>query len=319
MYDTYSLTDNAKIRAGITYDQTTDAMYTTSTDGILYQIRTEMNQIKEVKMSTVAENAKNINCTSTPTIYQGRIYVGCIADQTGTVSVLDATKMSVIYQVSGFQNAEVKSSPLVSTRGSTDGTVYVYVSANAIPGGIYCFVDSPASTASTWKTLFTPASGSQYCMASITAGSDGTLYYSNDSGTFFAVSESPADSGEQENTPIPAVPTPKTPSPVSPTPEPAVDLPYQETVIKKPKKPGNVRMKKAKKKVKITWKKKTKDSQTVVYIKYGKNKWKKKIVKKKSSLTIKRKKGKLRLRLRSRKKIKGIWYYSKYTKTFLLK
>ena len=319
VYDTYPLTDSAKIRAGITYDQTTDAMYTTSTDGVLYQIKTETDQIKEVKTAAITESAKSINCTSTPTIYQGRIYVGCIADQTGGVSVLDAAKMSVIYHVSGLPNAEVKSSPLVSTRGRADGTVYVYVSANAIPGGIYYFEDNPASTTGTWKTLFAPTSGSQYCMASIVAGSDGTLYYSNDSGTFFAVCESAADSGEQDHTSVPATPTPNTPAPVSPTPEPAVDLPYQGTTVKKPKKPGNVHIKKARKKVRITWKKKTKDSQTVIYIKYGTQKWKKKVVKKKSSIAIKRKKGKIRLRLRSRKKVNGIWYYSKYTKTFLLK
>lgn len=319
VYDICSLTVSGKIRAGITYDQTTDAMYTTSTDGILYRIRTESDQIKEVKTAAIAENAKNINCTSTPTIHQGRIYVGCIADQTGGVSVLDAEKMSVIYHVSGFPNAEIKSTPLVSTRGRTDGTVYIYVSANALPGGIYCFEDSPATTTGTWKTLFTPASASQYCMASITAGSDGTLYYSNDSGTFFAVRESALDAEEQNHTQVPASPTPNTPAPVNPTPEPATDLPAQGTTVKKPKKPGNVRMKKAKRKVRITWKKKTKDSQTVIYIKYGTHKWQKKVVKKKNSITIKRKKGNIRLRLRSRKKIKGIWYFSKYTKTFLLK
>lgn len=319
VYDTYPLTDSAKIRAGITYDQTTDAMYTTSIDGILYQIRTETEQISEVKTATIAENAKNINCTSTPTVYQGRIYIGFIADQTGGVAVLDAAKMSVIYHVSGSPNAEIKSSPLVSTRGRTDGTVYVYVSANAIPGGIFYFVDSPSSTAGTWTTLFTPTSASQYCMASITAGSDGTLYYSNDSGTFFAVRESTADSGEQNHTQVPAAPTPDMPSPVTPTPELAADLPYRGTAVKKPKKPGSVGIKKTKRKVRITWKKKTKDSQTVIYIKYGTRKWKKKVVKKKSSTAIERKKGKIRLRLRSRKNIKGVWYYSKYTKTFLLK
>ena len=35
-----------------------------------------------------------------------------------------------------------------------------------------------------------PEDMSQFCLSSVTAGSDGTLYYKNDSGNIFAVSES---------------------------------------------------------------------------------------------------------------------------------
>lgn len=313
VYDTYLLTNTAKIRAGITFDSQTNALYTVSNNGILYRIRTENKKIHEVTSIALVENAGTMNCTSTPTIYQGRIYVGCLANRIGNISVIDAVEMKVIYNVQGFANAEIKSSPLVSTRGMMDGNVYVYVSANAVPGGIYYFADSPTTTASTLQTLFTPTTAQQFCLSSMTADKNGILYYSNDSGTFFAVGEVSSNTSQGNTStarPSPAS-TPQVTSKPSPQPVPSVT---------KPKKPYKVRSKKGKKKIKVTWKKNTKGSQTIVYFKYGSaHKWKKKIIKTKSSVTLTRKKKKLRFRLRSRIKIKGIWYYSNDTKTFLLK
>lgn len=315
IYDTHSLTETAKIRAGITFDVQTNALYTVSNDGILYQIRTKNGKIDEVNSTYLVENASGINCTSTPTIYQGRIYVGCMANRKGLISVIDAEQLKVLYNVEGLPNAEIKSSPLVSTRGETDGSVYVYVSANALPGGIYYFIDRPTTTVSTLQTLFTPATAQQFCLSSITADGDGTLYYSNDSGTFFAVGEITANSNVG-NSIIPShKPTPL----VTPTQTNKSSQKSKKSVTK-PKKPGNIHMKKkGKKKIRLTWKKNTKRSQTILYLKYGSGKWKKRIIKKKTSVTLSRKQKKLHIRLRCRKKIKGLWYYSNYTKTFLLK
>ena len=103
--------------------------------------------------------ANFVTCTSTPTIYNNRLYVGCVADQYGYVCVMDALTLKPIYQVKGFQNAEVKSSPLVSTRGSSTGEVTVYFSMNALPGGLYAFKDTEGKTSashfvySTGKTI----------------------------------------------------------------------------------------------------------------------------------------------------------------------
>lgn len=306
VYDTYPLTTKANIRSGITYDKQTNAMYTVSNDGMLYKINTENNKIADVTSTCITKNPVNVNCTSTPTVYQGRIYTGLISNRTGLVSVIDATSMDVIYEVKGNPNMEIKSSPLVSTRGENDGTVYVYVTGNGTPGAIYYFVDTPLSRTSTLQTLFAPAKKQQqFCFSSIVAGKDGTLYYSNDSGSLFAVSdqiESPRA-------------TPTEQIQIRPTPLPTIPPKTNKIVIKKPNK---LTIKKTKKSVKISWKKQTKNCQTTIFYRYGSGKWKQKIVKTKSTATFKRKK-KLRLRLQCRLKKNGKWYYSGYTKTFLVK
>ena len=62
---------------------------------------------------------------------------------------------------------------------------------NKKPGGIIMFADSPGQTEAKKTDLFTPTEDmSQFCVSSVTAGSDGTLYYKNDSGNIFAVTES---------------------------------------------------------------------------------------------------------------------------------
>ena len=58
----------------------------------------------------------------------------------------------------------------------------MYFTANCNPGGVYCYRlgDTDASL------IYTPDADHQnYCMASITVGPDGTLYYvANDSALF---------------------------------------------------------------------------------------------------------------------------------------
>lgn len=308
VYDTCALTDTAKIRAGITFDEETDALYTVSNDGILYQITTEGRQIQQVKKTPITENARNMNCTSTPTICQGRIYVGGIADNTGIVSIMDAGQMKVIRTIRGAGHAEIKSSPLLSTRGNADGTVFVYVTANSLPGGIYYFTDNKKTTADTLQTLFEPNSAKQFCMSSVTAGSDGTLYYSNDSGTFFAIHETTQTTNEANND------GQKT------TLVPPSGKRQEAKISRLIKKPSKITIRKRKRLVTIKWKKLSAKYQTIVYRKYGSGKWKKKVLKKKKTITWKKKKGKtLHFRLRTRLKVDGRWRYSGYTKIFHLK
>ena len=76
---------------------------------------------------------------------------------------------------------DVKSQPVVSVQ---NGETYVYFTSNNNPGGIYRYRIGDDEA----ELLYTPAAGDQqYCMASISVGSDGSLYYVNDSGKLFAV------------------------------------------------------------------------------------------------------------------------------------
>ena len=76
---------------------------------------------------------------------------------------------------------DVKSQPVVSVQ---NGETYVYFTSNNNPGGIYRYRIGDDEA----ELLYTPVAGDQqYCMASISVGSNGSLYYVNDSGKLFAV------------------------------------------------------------------------------------------------------------------------------------
>ncbi|MCH5266228.1 MAG: PQQ-binding-like beta-propeller repeat protein [Lachnospiraceae bacterium] len=333
VYDTRPLSDTAKIRAGLTYDADNDALYTVANDGTLYKITaSKEGQIQSVTSAPVVPGASLVNCTSTPTIYNNRLYIGSIADTYGHLSILNADTLELHYTVQGRQYAEIKSSPLVSTGYATEENhqqVYVYVSCNALPGALYYLADNTEAVSGTLQTLFTPATARQFCLSSIVCGKDGTLYYSNDSGTLFAVRETDISSDRITPTPPDSPPV----SAVTPSPSPTASskptaAPDGKETGKKPKAPVKVRCKKTKKTWILRWKKKTAESQTVVYIKRGSGKWEKTVVPKKSQLVIKgtdKKKArgsggkKIQVRLRSRMRQNKKWRYSSYTRILKLR
>lgn len=254
-----------KIRAGVTYDSETDAYYTTSTNGYLYQIKmTSQGTFGSVTaVSLFPSRMPDINCTSTPTIFNGRIYVCSYNGSQGQIQVIDAVSMNLIYSASSPSCRDIKSSPLVCTgytgEGNNNGPVYVYFTQNALPGGIYFIKDDTTAQSAEIETLFTPEEGKQFCLSSIAADTDGTLYYSNDSGTFFAIQEGyPPVSEEPSSTPavspMPAVSPDATPTAmpsVAPALPTAGGQPQQKNDVPKSKKPGKPK--------KISWKlKKTK-------------------------------------------------------------
>ena len=308
MYDTAVLT-TANIRAGLTYHKGTDALYTVAKDGTLFQIQCGNQKITKVSSGKIMNGANFVTCTSTPTIYNNRLYVGCMADQYGYVCIMDALTLKPIYQVKGFQNAEVKSSPLVSTRGSSTREVTVYFSMNALPGGLYAFKDTEGKTSASLHTLYIPQA-KQYCLSSITADDKGRLYYSNDSGTLFCVTLA-KDILATSTPTVTSIPAATSTPTVSNSPAPAA-----KKSVSKPKKPYSVKVKKSKKKYKVTWKKKSKKYQTIISYRYGKGKWKKKTIKKNTAATIKKGKKRLQIRLRCKIKKQSKWIYSSYTKTF---
>ncbi len=291
VYDTLDLSSitgsKGKIRAGITYDAASDAFYTTSNNGYLYQIHMgENGKFDRVNSVFLGDSAgKTVNCTSTPTIYNGRIYVCSYYDNAGRISVIDAGTMHTIYAAATGM-ADIKSSPLVSTGYATEENhhrVYVYFTQNTVPGGIYYIEDSSAAESADIKTLYEPKNNPQFCLHSLAADAEGTLYYSNDSGTFFAVHEGFASGGilpsPSPNTPadLPAAPTevPGTSTVSSPSPAPAPQQTAPGTASKKkirPGKPSRIRIIKKKKhrgkyKVTLSWKKGNQSKKTQIKIK----------------------------------------------------
>ena len=173
--------DDAGFRGGISYDD--DYLYIISRDATLYKV--SLDTFKVSASTVVVENGAS---TSTPTIYNDRIYVGGSTDADdfyadGFISVIDADTLEVI--AIDETDADVKCQPLVTT--AYDGVV-VYFTCNSEPGGVYYIIDYEGNTSISAKTLYTPVTSSQnYNMNNVVVDEDGVLYFTNDSNTVFAL------------------------------------------------------------------------------------------------------------------------------------
>lgn len=183
---TGKLLDTAEIigdqRSGITFSG--GKLYFVTKAGYLYKTFVDSNgnfgTLNYLKLSGAS--------TSTPVIYNNRIYIGVQSQRFGgCLNVIDTEKMSLIYSASlnGYPQSEML---LSNAYESHTGKVYIYSTYNAAPGGITVITDSIGQTKAVTEHLYIPSEGSQsYCISSVSVGTDGTLYYKNDSGTIFAV------------------------------------------------------------------------------------------------------------------------------------
>lgn len=174
--------------------------YVVSADGVLHKLSVGADGA----LSELGKVTFGSSSTSTPVLVNGKIVVGGASTDSftggyqnkytyhyGQIAVIDADTLTVKYSICKADGSyirqgasgggDVKSQPVVSVQ---NGETYVYFTSNNNPGGIYRYRigDSEA------ELLYTPdAKDQQYCMASISVGSDGSLYYVNDSGKLFAV------------------------------------------------------------------------------------------------------------------------------------
>lgn len=151
-------------------------LYLTTLDGTLHQIEWRADGTFGMKKS-VSFAAYS---TGTAAVFNGFAYVGGRTQgKEGVLSVIDIRTMQVVKSISA--PAEVKSAPLIST--GYDGEVYVYFTSNITPGGIYGYRHG----ADRAEELVVPAKeASNYCIASVIADGNGTLYWINDSGVLLA-------------------------------------------------------------------------------------------------------------------------------------
>ena len=149
--------------------------------------------------------------TSTPTVYNGRAYVGvCGTSQFGAysghaISVIDVLKKQVVYSVP-TQGYPQTSGLLTTAYRETEGNVYVYFFDNYTPGKLRMLCDRPGQTKALLTTteiytaggvektcnaaynLFTPVgTQAQYAICSPIADEYGTLYFKNDSAYLMAL------------------------------------------------------------------------------------------------------------------------------------
>ncbi len=189
---------NGDIRTTIVYQN--GYVYFATKGGYLYRVTMNENgTFGQTERSDLGGMA-----TASPVIYKGRIYVGVCGtggqfnpDGGHHFAVLTETSsgLSLAYNVSipGYPQA----APLMSTAyenrdyngdGLPDGRVYLYFTYNAKPGGIYMLTDAPGQTSGTAAEIFRPEKDqAEYCISTICADRDGTLYFKNDSNYLMAV------------------------------------------------------------------------------------------------------------------------------------
>lgn len=184
----------ARVRSTVVTSDGGKTLFAVSSDGVLHRLSlSDAGVLSETGKVKFAESS-----TCTPTVSGGKIFVGGATKPFGVLAVIDAATLSVDTQVTSADGVElsgagmdIKSAPVVSVQ---NGETYVYFTANCNPGGVYRYRlgDTDASL------IYTPdASHQNYCMASITVGPDGTLYYVNDSGALFAVGSVRSEGGNQ--------------------------------------------------------------------------------------------------------------------------
>ena len=135
--------------------------------------------------------------TGTPLIFNGVAFIGT-SDRTSTggyiYKIIDVSSMELITSVETVP-AYVQTSALLSTAYYGDtGKVYIYVTYNARPGGVYMIEYDMNDKMAEGTAIFDPTGTDyeQFCICSLVCDSEGTIYYKNDSGYLMALSNNPA-------------------------------------------------------------------------------------------------------------------------------
>ena len=194
------------LRSNVSHDPESDRVFFTTKGGILgnAQIDWDTGKILDYKEVVIKDAQGNANAmsTCTPSVYNGRIYIGVAgtsqfgANSGHGIAVYNlngdgSMTQAYVYAIVGYP----QTSAMVSTAYSAeDGSVYIYLPYNYTPGGVSVLKDKPGQTASVTTTgsgyseVFTPVGPlAQYCICSTIADQYGTIYYKNDSCYMMAI------------------------------------------------------------------------------------------------------------------------------------
>ncbi len=203
------------IRTTTVYDN--GYLYFGTKGGVLYKVKVDANGHLSDQTSIdikAALDSSGTMMTAAPIVYGNKIYVGvsgsggqfdadgghcfCVIDNSAG---LDNDSVMYTIAISGYPQAAALASTAYADEdfngdGEADGRVYLYLTYNAYPGGIYYCYDTAEQTEYIEEQsgiLFTPPSEmQQYCISTICTDNEGTLYYKNDSLYLMAVEKNPA-------------------------------------------------------------------------------------------------------------------------------
>ena len=192
---------SSAIRSTVVSNEEGTTAYMTTNDGTLHVLSVAIDGSLS-EQNVVLDSTKAL-CTSTPTLFEGNLYVGGgVYGSKGYFSVIDASTLQVksTIEVPYY----VQSTPLVAK--AVDGKTYAYFTCNGaetdenkIPtngGGawVYCLETNTAT-----KLFEATGDMANWCTKSIVMGADGTLYWTNDSGTLFALANAASSSNGSDS------------------------------------------------------------------------------------------------------------------------
>ncbi|AKB30300.1 cell surface protein [Methanosarcina siciliae T4/M] len=177
----FALTDPGMFRSSVTYAD--GALYTSSERGQETGYCFKVGFNPETGQFLDSGWAAPIGfSTSTPVVYDGRVYVGHGEHgETGSMFCLNDSDGTVIWEtpISGG----IKSSPVLSVE---DGNPYIYFTEAIVDGSIYCL--NPDGTLA-WH--YNPPEDSAYTLQGA-ALSDGKVYYGTDNGYLYCIGQGEA-------------------------------------------------------------------------------------------------------------------------------
>ncbi|NOQ48785.1 MAG: PQQ-binding-like beta-propeller repeat protein, partial [Methanococcoides sp.] len=127
--------------------------------------------------------------TCTPTVYNGRVYVGTgTFTGSGDVYCLNEEDLSVIWKYT--PNGGIQGSPVISTAyDDGDGEVYIYFTTNVKDARVYCLKDYTGNTEPELQWYYeAPSEKNEYTLHGVTI-KDGRIFYGNDRGYLFGLAE----------------------------------------------------------------------------------------------------------------------------------
>lgn len=195
------------IRTTVVFDN--GHLYFSTKGGTLYKVDVDENG----NLSNESYIDLGGMTTAAPLVYKNKIYIGVcgpggqfnpdgghsfkVVSNEGTLS-----ENSLMYElpIPGYPQAAALLSTAYEDEdfdgdGKADGRVYLYFTYNSNPGGIYYTYDTTEATEALdmGKELYIPEEDKQqYCISTICADDEGTLYYKNDSCYLMAVETNPA-------------------------------------------------------------------------------------------------------------------------------
>ncbi|WP_321428976.1 PKD domain-containing protein [uncultured Methanolobus sp.] len=204
-------TDAGMIRSSVVYEEESGRLFTSTKNGYCISIKVNSDGTFNAS-SLLKSNALGLQSTSTPVIYNGRVYLGSGNSQaSGPFLCLNSTDLVEIWRFTGT-NGGIQSSPVISTAyDDGDGEVYIYFTTNTDSGRLYCLKDTATNyQMDSEEWYFEPESEkNEYTLQGV-ALVDGWLYYGNDAGYLFglkaesngSVPDSPVISFNSESTSV---------------------------------------------------------------------------------------------------------------------